>query len=69
MRKHKLDGIILAIVQGTRFEIIDYEEVAYQLIYNYDIIVKKKRVLRSLKRLMRQKKIDIRFTTIDNKIN
>jgi len=65
----KLDKTILEIIQSTRFEIIDAVDINYELYYTYDILVTRKRVLRSLKRLIRQKKIDIRFTTIDNKMD
>jgi len=65
----KLDKTILEIIQSTRFEIIDAVDINYELYYTYDILVTRKRVLRSLKRLIRQKKIDVRFTTIDNHIN
>ena len=65
----KLDKTILEIIQSTRFEIIDAVDINYELYYTYDILVTRKRVLRSLKRLIRQKKIDIRFTTINNKMN
>jgi len=64
----KLDKTILEIIQSTRFEIIDAVDINYELYYTYDILVTRKRVMRSLNRLTKKRKIDIRFTTIDNEL-
>ena len=64
----KLDRTILEIIQGTRFRIVEYSDIDYELFYNYDIVVPKKRVMRSLNRLTKKGKLDIRFTTIDNEL-